>query len=432
MPSPSLSEHCTPISPFLTSISSTFHTCIPTPLALLSTVLGILSIVSWLFAQLPQVLKNYSLKSASGLSVYFLAEWLLGDLTNLVGALLTGQATWQVVVALYYVTVDVCLVTQYFWYSRYKPWREKRLEDNGEDFDTDDSSPPREVLIGVSPTEGTSTPGSTEEVDKKNGSVDAKQSPQPIKARDSRTERNKVIVVDEKHTAGISSQALHGSMRLQNFGVNSKDLMVASVVFAALAKASPVQRDMNRHILVTHAEDSIEVTGRVLSWISTVLYLGSRLPQIYKNHRRRSTSGLSPSLFIAAFFGNLFYSSSLLANPLAWNSYPPYGLDGWVGPEGSDRGTWVSLAIPFFLGAAGVLAMDAIVGIQFLIFGEGDDGHKVAIVRDERGRSHWRKVSGWMRGWVPSPSPPPMDDDEDDERPLLERANDADRRYGGA
>ena len=61
----------------------------------------------------------------------------MGDLANLVGALLTEQALWQVVVAAYYVTVDICLVGQYIWYSHVKTWRKGRLVeyDPGEDED---------------------------------------------------------------------------------------------------------------------------------------------------------------------------------------------------------------------------------------------------------------------------------------------------------
>lgn len=65
----------------------------------------------------------------------------------------------------------------------------------------------------------------------------------------------------------------------------------------------------------------------------------------------------------------------------------------------------MALAAPFWLGAAGVLGLDATVGVQFWMFGEGKGKVKVVKVRDERGRSRWRRVSGWMRGWVPSVSP---------------------------
>ncbi|KAI9687888.1 MAG: hypothetical protein M1822_001969 [Bathelium mastoideum] len=198
----------------------------------------------------------------------------------------------------------------------------------------------------------------------------------------------------------------------------------------------------------------IETAGTLLAWLSTALYLGSRLPQLLKNQRRRSTAGLAPALFAAAFFGNLFYSASLLANPCAWRDMPAWGGHGWVGRDGNTRGEWVERALPFFLGAAGVLAMDAGVGVQFLVFGEGR-GKGEEMERDVVGdavrgemaaslafREHeeervvqrtvpiriqrpdgggsgnavgaavgdvlalpnsWQRVTGWMRGWMPSP-----------------------------
>jgi hypothetical protein len=61
-------------------ISQTFGTCIPSYLSLFSTTAGCLSIVSWLFAQMPQIWKNYQRGSVDGLSLGFLAIWLAGDI----------------------------------------------------------------------------------------------------------------------------------------------------------------------------------------------------------------------------------------------------------------------------------------------------------------------------------------------------------------
>lgn len=105
-------------------------------------------------------------------------------------------------------------------------------------------------------------------------------------------------------------------------------------------------------------------------------------------------------LFIAAFCGNLFYSSSLLANPNAWTDFPPYGGHGWAGPKGSARWEWIGRAAPFWLGAAGVLIMDGMVGVQCLVYGDNTE-EKIVKVRDSTGRGRWERVSGWMRGWVP-------------------------------
>ena len=186
-------------------------------------------------------------------------------------------------------------------------------------------------------------------------------------------------------------------------------MLYISLLLAIAANASPISPASPSTSLPDHTHNSApslesptQAVGRLLSWLSTLLYLGSRLPQLYKNHTRRSTSGLSPTLFVAAFFGNLFYSSSLLTNPCAWSTFGAYGGGGWVGPNGSDRAEWVGRAAPFWLGAAGVLVMDAAVGVQFWWFGEV--GEKEVVVVEERvgRRSRWRRVSGWLRGGMPS------------------------------
>ena len=123
---PNLPAHCEPTNDFLLHFSGTFHTCIPTPLAFVSTSLGILSIIAWLFSQLPQIYKNWSISSTSGLSFFFLVEWFLGDLSNLLGAIFTHQATWQVAIGSYYVFVDLCLVSQWIWYEKLKHGRKMR------------------------------------------------------------------------------------------------------------------------------------------------------------------------------------------------------------------------------------------------------------------------------------------------------------------
>ncbi|KAA6406471.1 MAG: hypothetical protein FRX48_09742 [Lasallia pustulata] len=433
--SPSLPDHCTPTNDFLFHISSTFHACVPTPLAFLSISLGTISIVSWLFAQLPQVFTNYKLKSTAGLSIYFLGEWLLGDATNLSGALLTGQATWQVIVAGYYVTVDMILVGQYIWYTHYKPGRGRgsraqSTEHRRENGDMIEGSPP----YGDASDDNTHIKGTVT-------SPTTKPATQPQEMNGYRTPN--FSSPEEKGTPTSSHTTIQRLNPPPSFGPSPKTLLLVSMLCAVLTTAHPTTpHDVIR--LSPQSSDP-ELLGRILSWTSTLLYLGSRLPQIYKNHRRRSTAGLSPTLFIAAFFGNLFYSSSLLTNPLAWDSYPPYGSHGWAGGDGSERWEWVGRAAPFWLGAAGVLALDAAVGAQFLMFGKGK-GKEEAVVGMEgwRGRGRWMRVRGWMRGWVPSESPvrglgsengsdrgsEGAANVDEDERPLLEREGSGDVGYG--
>lgn len=423
----SLSERCSPTTPFLAQFSQIFEVCIPTPLALVSSLLGICSIVAWLFAQLPQIWTNYKLKSASGLSLYFLLEWLAGDLTNLLGAVFTRQASWQIVVAGYYVFVDVALSLQFAYFSYYKSWGKSRARVttiDGEGFSSDEDPD------GFHQT-AKNMPGS-----KHMPSKDA--SPKPILSSDARSQyhshqrpRDHFDSVDSEKGMALS---LPGALSV---GVGFNRALVAPMLFTAAAQARPVgllATTSSRFKAKDAMVNPLEAAGRILSWTSTLLYLGSRLPQIYKNYIRKSTAGLAPQLFIAAFFGNLFYSSSIATNPIMWASYPAYGLHGWIGPEGSDHGTAVRLAAPFFFGAAGVLALDGYIGAQFLMYGEGLEGSKIIVVEDERGRSRWQSVSGWMRGWIPSPSPGSIPDRAvEDERPLLGRVDSPggpDHRYG--
>lgn len=64
--------------------------------------------------------------------------------------------------------------------------------------------------------------------------------------------------------------------------------------------------------------------------------------------------------------------------------YPPYGAGGIAGPEGSRQADWWRDALPFFVGAAGVLSMDAAVFGQWLLWGEQDPIKEVEEVVDER------------------------------------------------
>lgn len=433
-----LPANCEPANEFLYRLSSSLNTCVPTNLALLSTLLGTCSIISWLFAQLPQIYKNHKLKSTSGLSAFFLTEWLLGDVTNLLGCLFTGQASWQIIIASYYVFVDCCLCGQWVWYELLHHGR------------------PLRPIFGRwnSPNNGSNGNGKAgmNQVWKSTGAVSSQKAAENSVAAPTQTDNKPANPTTPPQSVPHSSPM--GAFRTPNFarspnpGVESwldtasgtspnphvrrvaassspmpspKTVLYISLILGILSSTStatpvgPLTLSASSDSSASSAR--LALAGKVFSWMSTFLYLGSRLPQLYKNQVRKSTAGLSPVLFAAAFFGNLFYSTSLLTNPCAWNDYPPGQGAGWVGPEGSVRKDWVLRAAPFFLGAAGVLLMDAAVGLQFVYFGDNEPrgrskvpGHdEIIITVDDHGRSvrrrlHWRRVSGWMRGWAPAVS----------------------------
>ncbi|KDQ60972.1 hypothetical protein JAAARDRAFT_31968 [Jaapia argillacea MUCL 33604] len=82
----------------------------------ISDWLGYTSIGCWLFAQFPQLLENARRRSVDGLALPFLLNWMLGDLSNLIGCLLTRQLPFQTYLATYFCFVDLTLVSQYLYY----------------------------------------------------------------------------------------------------------------------------------------------------------------------------------------------------------------------------------------------------------------------------------------------------------------------------
>ncbi|KAI1317536.1 hypothetical protein EDD11_008230 [Mortierella claussenii] len=86
----------------------------------------------------------------------------------------------------------------------------------------------------------------------------------------------------------------------------------------------------------------------LLGWGSALLYLGSRLPQIYKNWRLKSCEGLSIMMFVFSVFGNVFYVASIFLNSME--------ID------------YLIRNMPWWLGSGGTLVFDFTIFFQFYIY----------------------------------------------------------------
>jgi len=93
-----------------------------------------------------------------------------------------------------------------------------------------------------------------------------------------------------------------------------------------------------------HDKIEISTLGQIFGWGCAVLYLGSRIPQVIKNFKRKSTEGLSLLFFLFACLGNITYVLSILSASLdlryllvnlSWlaGSAGTLLLDGLVCPE---------------------------------------------------------------------------------------------------
>ncbi|XP_056189819.1 lysosomal amino acid transporter 1 homolog isoform X2 [Falco biarmicus] len=107
-----------------------------------------------------------------------------------------------------------------------------------------------------------------------------------------------------------------------------------------------------------------EIIGFTIGSISSVLYLCSRVPQIRTNYKRKSTTGVSYSLFALVMLGNSLYGLSvLLKNP----------------EPGQGEGDYVLHHLPWLVGSLGVLSLDVVISFQFLAYRRGRPG-----TREER------------------------------------------------
>lgn len=96
-----------------------------------------------------------------------------------------------------------------------------------------------------------------------------------------------------------------------------------------------------------------EIIGFVIGSISSALYLLSRLPQIRTNFLRKSTQGISYSLFALVMLGNTLYGMSvMLKNP----------------EVGQSEGSYLLHHLPWLIGSLGVLLLDTVISIQFLMY----------------------------------------------------------------
>ncbi|KAF9077710.1 PQ loop repeat-domain-containing protein [Rhodocollybia butyracea] len=82
----------------------------------LSSILGWSSLACWIVVYSPQIYENYSLQSGEGLSIFFVYIWLIGDTTNLAGAILAGLLPTMILLGAYYTLCDLILLIQVYYY----------------------------------------------------------------------------------------------------------------------------------------------------------------------------------------------------------------------------------------------------------------------------------------------------------------------------
>lgn len=259
----------------------------------ISKLSGYLSLTIWLFAQLPQIIENHLNQSVEGVNGYFLSSWIAGDVSNLVGCLLTRALPFQTLIATYYCFIDVILSFQFYYYTRISPYHKT----------------PHNLL----------------------------QSPNMM--------RHLSYDRINEHTNLLSPTRSHPSPRRSSF--------VSKVLSAGLlAQKTGKVRGLPIGDVAVEQINPSDI-GKVVAWTCTFFYLSARLPQIKTNFQNKSTSGISPYLFLFAMLGNTFYTISITSDLLILY----YNNDSALLQTFWDQ-------LPFIIGSGGTVFFDCIILIQ--------------------------------------------------------------------
>ncbi|KAI5295321.1 putative vacuolar membrane transporter, partial [Ascosphaera pollenicola] len=95
----------------------------------LSGICGSISIACWVVVFSPQIIENFRRGSADGLSLLFLAIWLLGDVFNILGAVMQRVLPTMIILAVYYTLADIVLLAQCLYYRGLLPWLSSSARD---------------------------------------------------------------------------------------------------------------------------------------------------------------------------------------------------------------------------------------------------------------------------------------------------------------
>lgn len=150
-----------------------------------------------------------------------------------------------------------------------------------------------------------------------------------------------------------------------------------------------------KHPVEDH-DDSLQFSlwGQIFGYLCAVLYLGSRLPQILLNYRRKSTEGVSMLFFLFACIGNLTYVLSIVAFDPKCQGKCAKGEAAQV------YGKYILVNASWLAGSLGTLFLDFGIFIQFFLYRPREEEEE-AVVGDRESSQ--------------------VEPNTGDERPLLER-----------
>ena len=342
----------------------------------------------------PQIIENFRRSSADALSIRFLIIWLLGDVFNILGAVLQGVIPTMTILAVYYTLADIVLLGQCFYYRGFTLSDSKAVaapaidEEAVEEESTEESS----LLPHKRPSHTPVRPTiSDADSPSKRGSVSSIHSLFDSRVDASHLSPATPLISPPKPTeippAAVNLKSA-STLSKVTFNTGALILVCAAGVLgwwlSARYSFSRAPQDHHRHEHHRHerhrAHSKIDpstvhfdVWGQIFGYICAALYLGSRVPQLLLNYRRKSTEGISMLFFLFACVGNLTYVLSIFAYEPACariGRVDQSRRSGWCeqGEWSREYGRYILVNASWLIGSAGTLLLDFMVFVQFWMY----------------------------------------------------------------
>lgn len=251
---------------------------------------------------MPQLIEQWRMKSAEGIAIGFISIWFLGDLFNLVGALWAGLLPEVIFLAVWFCLADFLMIASFFYYSKIYPKHHHRK-------------------------------------------------PSGLRAHSTSSHGSEHAPLLRRRSSTLTDIALdpedHGLFTRYVLPI----LFVIGAGFMGFLFSDKSGSSGDAPAL------KIELGPQVVGYMSALLYLGARIPQIIQNHKRRSVEGLSLLFFMFSTLGNLTYAGQILF----------YRSDT----------DYVVLNMSWLLGSLGTILEDVIIFLQFYMY---KDHHAVESV----------------------------------------------------
>jgi uncharacterized protein with PQ loop repeat len=335
-----------------------------------------ISIACWVVVFSPQIIENFRRGSADGLSLLFLVVWLAGDVFNILGAVLQGVLPTMTILAIYYTLADIVLLGQCFYY------RGLTLKDGVTSASTPED--PEEVetaspVISRKPTEHTSllSAHDTHHNYHSNTGPSNGNGP-PLLSHDHRRHSATSFLhssVDGTHLSPATpfiepTKPSRQTKAISTIRTILLNLSAVALVCAAgivgwyVSRSAPAKHKKHSDHSPNDTALAFDTPGQVFGYLCAILYLGSRLPQILLNYKRKSTEGVSLLFFLFACIGNLTYVLSILAfSPVCKGGRQCRGDD-----IGRVYGRYILVNLSWLIGSFGTLFLDMCIFIQFFLY----------------------------------------------------------------